>query len=205
MSNGTETPQQPGRWVLGKLGLLVVAPVITAVLVTGGACALRGGPDDLIPSLIISLSAGLCAGLVGLTVAVRANRSITAAMAGLSADAEAGWQAALESSYGRDALAGAVERGIAAPARGITQMAETLAASDSRGRRAAQAMARSGTSLLAMIGDTVVASAGKPAAPELETGAVDAAELAEDVCALFWGQARAKGLDLAAYVDPATP
>ena len=34
---------------------------------------------------------------------------------------------------------------------------------------------------------------------------VDVADVTEDVCSLFWERARAKGLDLAAYVDPATP
>ena len=40
---------------------------------------------------------------------------------------------------------------------------------------------------------------------ELESAPVDAADVAEDVCSLFWERARATGLDLAAYIDPATP
>lgn len=40
---------------------------------------------------------------------------------------------------------------------------------------------------------------------DLESIPVDLCDVAEDVCGLFWDRAMLKGIDLSAYVDPATP
>jgi EAL domain-containing protein (putative c-di-GMP-specific phosphodiesterase class I)/CheY-like chemotaxis protein len=86
-------------------------------------------------------------------------------------------------------------------------MAEMLAAGKlpSRERRFAEVIAKSGASLLAIINDILDFSKIEAGKLELETVAVDLNEIAEDVLSLFWDRAASKGLDLAAFVDPATP
>jgi EAL domain-containing protein (putative c-di-GMP-specific phosphodiesterase class I)/signal transduction histidine kinase/DNA-binding response OmpR family regulator len=96
---------------------------------------------------------------------------------------------------------------IRTPMNGIMVMAEMLAAGEipPRQRRFAEVIAKSGSSLLAIINDILDFSKIEAGKLELEAAPVDLADVAEDVCSLFWERARAKGLDLAAYVDPATP
>ena len=96
---------------------------------------------------------------------------------------------------------------IRTPMNGIMVMAEMLAAGEMppRQRRFAEVIAKSGSSLLAIINDILDFSKIEAGKLELETAPVDLADVAEDVCSLFWERARAKGLDLAAYIDPATP
>ena len=96
---------------------------------------------------------------------------------------------------------------IRTPMNGIMVMAEMLAAGEipPRQRRFAEVIAKSGSSLLAIINDILDFSKIEAGKLELESAPVDLADVAEDVCSLFWERARAKGLDLAAYVDPATP
>ena len=96
---------------------------------------------------------------------------------------------------------------IRTPMNGIMVMAEMLAASDAapKQRRFAQVIARSGASLMAIINDILDFSKIEAGKMELEAVEVDPADIVEDVCSLFWERARAKGLDLAAYIDPTTP
>lgn len=96
---------------------------------------------------------------------------------------------------------------IRTPMNGIMVMAEMMAAGEmpQRQRRFAEVIAKSGSSLLAIINDILDFSKIEAGKLELEAAPVDLADVAEDVCGLFWERARAKGLDLAAYVDPATP
>jgi two-component system sensor histidine kinase BarA len=96
---------------------------------------------------------------------------------------------------------------IRTPMNGVMVMAEMLAAGDlpPRQRRFAEVIAKSGSSLLAIINDILDLSKIEAGKLELESAPVDVADVAEDVCSLFWERARAKALDLAAYVDPATP
>ena len=96
---------------------------------------------------------------------------------------------------------------IRTPMNGIMVMAEMLAASEAapRQRRFAEVIARSGSSLLAIINDILDFSKIEAGKMELEAVEVDPADIAEDVCSLFWERARSKGLDLAAFVDPSTP
>jgi EAL domain-containing protein (putative c-di-GMP-specific phosphodiesterase class I)/signal transduction histidine kinase len=125
----------------------------------------------------------------------------TAALEVAQASAEAA------SSAKRDFLS-AVGDEIGGPMRGIAAMAQTLAAASSlspRQRRLADAIGGSGASLVAMLSDIADLQKGGAAKVELEAVAADPAQATEDVTALFWEEARAKGLDLAAHVDPATP
>ncbi len=96
---------------------------------------------------------------------------------------------------------------IRTPMNGVMVMAEMLAAGKlpSRERRFAEVIAKSGASLIAIINDILDLSKIEAGKLELETVAVDLNEIAEDVSSLFWDRAASKGLDLAAFVDPATP
>ncbi|HTK34393.1 MAG TPA: EAL domain-containing protein [Caulobacteraceae bacterium] len=93
------------------------------------------------------------------------------------------------------------------PLSGLVRAAERLLAGELplRQRRWAELIAGSGASLSAAIDDILTISTGGADKPALETVAVDIGDLVDDVCSLFWEAATSKGLDLAAYVDPATP
>ncbi|MGA0604288.1 EAL domain-containing protein [Caulobacter sp. KR2-114] len=96
---------------------------------------------------------------------------------------------------------------IRTPMNGIMVMAEMLAAGEMppKQRRFAEVIAKSGSSLLAIINDILDFSKIEAGKLELEAAPVDVADVAEDVLSLFWEKARSKGLDLAAFIDPATP
>ena len=96
---------------------------------------------------------------------------------------------------------------IRTPMNGIMVMAEMLAAGDMppKQRRFAEVIAKSGSSLLAIINDILDLSKIEAGKLELERAPVDVGDAVEDVLSLFWEKARSKGLDLAAYIDPATP
>ncbi|HLK24567.1 MAG TPA: ATP-binding protein, partial [Caulobacteraceae bacterium] len=96
---------------------------------------------------------------------------------------------------------------IRTPMNGVMVMAEMLAGSElpPKQRRFADLIAKSGSSLLAIINDILDLSKIEAGKLELEQVPVEIGEVAEDVCGLFWERAREKGLDLAAFVDPATP
>ena len=96
---------------------------------------------------------------------------------------------------------------IRTPMNGIMVMAEMLAADElpPRQRRFADVIAKSGASLIAIINDILDFSKIEAGKLELERKELDPAAVVEDVCSLFWERARAKSLELAAYVDPATP
>ena len=107
----------------------------------------------------------------------------------------------------RSAALASVGDEIRAPMTGVVAMAEMLALGQLpvRERRLAQVIAKSGSSLLASIDDLLEASLIEDGKVDLTPAPLDLAELVEDVCTLFWERAKAKGLDLAAYVDPAVP
>ena len=92
---------------------------------------------------------------------------------------------------------------IRTPMNGILVMAELLAAGElpNRARRQAEVIARSGSSLLAIINDILDISKIEAGKLEVEHLEVDAAEAVETVLRLFADRARSKGLDLAAHVD----
>ena len=96
---------------------------------------------------------------------------------------------------------------IRTPMNGVMAMAELLAAGrlPSRERRYAQVIANSGASLLAIINDILDFSKIEDGKLELESIRVDLTEIVDDVLSLFWDRASSKGLDLAGFIDPATP
>ena len=97
-----------------------------------------------------------------------------------------------------------VAEALRVPLAGLAALAQRLAVAELApgSRRLAERLARSVGGPLALADSLArrgaVATAGEPAP-------VDPAEAVEDVLALYWDQARANGLDLAAYIDPATP
>jgi signal transduction histidine kinase/CheY-like chemotaxis protein/HPt (histidine-containing phosphotransfer) domain-containing protein len=96
---------------------------------------------------------------------------------------------------------------IRTPMNGMLVMAELLAAADlpERQRRYAEVITTSGRSLLAIINDILDFSKVEAGKLDLESIPVDLAETSIAVAGLFWERARAKSLDLVAYVDPALP
>ena len=94
---------------------------------------------------------------------------------------------------------------IRTPMNGIMVMAELLAQAElpRRQQRFADVIAKSGKSLLAIINDILDFSKIEAGKLELERLPVDLNALAENVTSLFAERAREKGLDLAAFVDPA--
>jgi EAL domain-containing protein (putative c-di-GMP-specific phosphodiesterase class I)/signal transduction histidine kinase len=100
---------------------------------------------------------------------------------------------------------------LAAPLAAATSWAKDLAPEAPcpevarRDRRIAQALGRTGASLLATLDDIAQRAHNSPNGVQVNATAVDVCELTQDVCTLLWTQAAAKGLDLAVYVDPKTP
>jgi EAL domain-containing protein (putative c-di-GMP-specific phosphodiesterase class I)/signal transduction histidine kinase len=100
---------------------------------------------------------------------------------------------------------------INAPLAAIKSLAKGLAGDGDapafarREHRIAEALGRVGESLLATVDDLIGRTEMSPNSFEMHPQAVDLAELTEDVSALLWTHAIAKGLDFAVYVDPQTP
>ena len=91
---------------------------------------------------------------------------------------------------------------IRTPMNGILVMAELLAAADlpTRARKQAEIIARSGSSLLAIINDILDVSKIEAGKLEVEQLPLDPIEAVETVIRLFADRAAGKGLDLAARV-----
>ena len=115
--------------------------------------------------------------------------------------------AAQTSDMAKSDFLATINHEIRTPMNGIMVMAEMLAAGDlaPRQRRFAEVIAKSGSSLLAVIDDILDLSKIEAGKLTLEWAPVDLADIVDDVASLFWDRAASKGLDLAAYVDPATP
>jgi EAL domain-containing protein (putative c-di-GMP-specific phosphodiesterase class I)/signal transduction histidine kinase len=89
-------------------------------------------------------------------------------------------------------------------ADGFTQ-ADSTAEVARQNRRIAAALGRIGESVMATLEDFTRRAHGSQTSFDVQFAPVDLAELMEDVCALLWSEAAAKGLDLAVYIDPKTP
>jgi two-component system sensor histidine kinase BarA len=124
-----------------------------------------------------------------------------------TADLSAAKDAADAANSAKSDFLATMSHEIRTPMNGIMVMAEMLAAGDvpPRQRRFAEVIAKSGSSLLAIINDILDFSKIEAGKLDLEAAPLDPSEIADDVCSLFWERARSKGLDLAAYVDPAVP
>src|SRR5580658_1722013 len=124
-----------------------------------------------------------------------------------TADLKVAKEAAEAASSAKSDFLATMSHEIRTPMNGVMVMAEMLAAGDlpPKQRRFAEVIAKSGASLLAIINDILDFSKIEAGKLELEAVAADPAEVVEDVLALFWERARAKGLDLAAHIDPGVP
>jgi two-component system sensor histidine kinase BarA len=120
-----------------------------------------------------------------------------------TADYQQAARAAHEANQAKSAFLATMSHEIRTPMNGILVMAELLAGTDlpERARRQAQVIARSGTSLLAIINDILDLSKIESGKLTVEQLAVDPEESAEAVLQLFCDRARSKGLDLCAAID----
>jgi EAL domain-containing protein (putative c-di-GMP-specific phosphodiesterase class I) len=102
----------------------------------------------------------------------------------------------------------ALRRGLQTSLDGLDALNQHLNHANVSGRpqRLATALKRSHESLLSQLDEQINASTGSATPTAAITPSpFSLGDLAEDVVAMFWNSAATKGLDLAIYVDPATP
>jgi signal transduction histidine kinase/CheY-like chemotaxis protein len=116
-------------------------------------------------------------------------------------------QGAEHASRAKNQFLANVSHEIRTPLNGILGMTELLRASEltPSQREFVDALDTSGQSLLTIIADILDYSKIEAGRLTLEEGAVDVADIAEQVVTLFAGRAAEKGLDLAASVAPDVP
>jgi len=96
---------------------------------------------------------------------------------------------------------------IRTPMNGMLVMAELMSGAElaPRQQRYAEVIVKSGQSLLSIINDILDFSKIESGSMELESIALDPAEVIDDVLNLFWERASSKGVDLAGYVGADVP
>ena len=132
---------------------------------------------------------------------------LEATVAERTAELRAAKTVAEEASAAKSDFVAAMSHEIRTPLNGILALSELLAGAElpGRARRHAEVISKSGRSLLAIINDILDFAKVEAGKLELEEVEVDLTEAAEDVAGLFAERAKAKGLDLAVFVHPATP
>ena len=219
----------PGAQPLKFVALVAATALYLLPILSGHAPpgAQDGLADRLMVEAPFALAAGVTGAVLGLLIAwglqASLERRFSAAaqagetrerrIAGLESElaaavaARRAATAATEASErARATLRAALDHELRAPLQGLTRLAVRLSEeTPAPRRRAARVLAGAGATLSATL-DDLAGVAGAAAGPtDPVAHGLDLGELVEDVCALFWDQAEARGLDLAVYVDPATP
>ena len=151
--------------------------------------------------------AGLIAAFDRLLVAVASrDQHLDGQLAVRTAELAQAQTAAAAARGAEGELLAALRHEIAPPIRAVRGLAEKLASGDApRHRPFAEIIANAGAGLAARLDELLSASEPRDAGDAPSPGVVDVGAVAEETGALFWDLAAAKGLDLAVYVDPATP
>ncbi len=173
--------------------------------------AVRENPDRDLPAQ--AADGALATDFKALVAQMRApDKTLAASLESLrrklaeqDAELERGRNDADTARRARIELAAAIRQAISGPFEGLVSLTDAMVVGGppSRLRRFAQAAARSSDSLLTLVGEMTGQSAAPAPAPDAQPA--DPGEVVEDVLALFWERARARGLDLASFIDPTTP